>query len=269
MARKIADTLFHFSGSALSFMHLYEVDFAAASGVAYVPPERGDFRRIVPLRTIQLLQDVPHLIHTYQTSIAYIRLPSNQLGTDETGNDAGNGRVIRFKNEGTGSIIIANSLGVVLVTVPPLYSVNVQSSENQDWDTYGLSNENPNALPISVIGFSRGSGVSEGGYLNIGDSISSDSGYPIIATTYVTAMYVTNGKIMATGRSATFRLQRRTGVSTFVDIPGTDVTIPQNQYNAQITGLMVKIAAGSEVACYRIPGGGGNTGGVVFYCSTI
>jgi hypothetical protein len=141
MARRIADTQFFFSGAAFAYLPLVEADFAAVSGTAYVPPERGNFRRIVAARTIQLLQDTPRLIHTYQTSAVTIRLPSNQIGTDETGNDAGNGRDIWINNKGTGTVTVADSLGNVLHTAQPNIKIICHSGNNQEWDIY-LKSEN-------------------------------------------------------------------------------------------------------------------------------
>lgn len=270
MAKRVLDTQHCFSGAAFGFLPLVEVDFAAVNGAAYVPPERGNYRRINAARTIQLLQDVPELIHTYQTSDAYIRLPSNQIGTDESGNDAGNGRGIRFKNEGTGAIYIGTSAGILLVTVPPLYSVNVQASENQQWDIFALSNENPSALPISVITFSRSQTVSQGSYLYIGSNLTSDCGFPLNAVTYVSAISVTNQKSMVAGKSATFRLQKRIAENVFTDIIGSDVTIPAGSYKATINGLLLQLNTGDELCAYRINGdGGGNVNGCVYNAYTI
>ena len=134
MARRISDTFFHFSGCAFAYLALVEADFTAASGTAYAPPERGNYRRIVAARSIQLLQDTPRYVKTFQLSSAIIRLPSNQIGTDETGNDAGDGRDIWILNSGTGNIDIQNSLGVSQLIIPPNIMVIAHSSTNQTWD---------------------------------------------------------------------------------------------------------------------------------------
>lgn len=149
MAKAVLETLYHFSGAAFGYTALVESDFTAASGLAYTPPERGSYRRIVALRSIQLLQDTTRLIHTYQTSAVILRLPSNQIGSDESGNDAGNGRDIWVNNKGTGTVTIQDSAGTVLHVLAAGLKLICHSGINQEWDIY-LKSEN---IFFSAVGF--------------------------------------------------------------------------------------------------------------------
>jgi hypothetical protein len=115
---------------------LVEADFAAPALTPYVPPERGDFRRIDVSRTLQLLQDASGVIETFQLSNAALSLPSNQIGDDETGNDAGDGRWFFIRNSGSGILSIKNSSGVEIVSLKPEITVTLISNTNQQWDCF-------------------------------------------------------------------------------------------------------------------------------------
>lgn len=135
MAKEFAENLRIIGGFSGGFTELVESDFTAPAGAAYVPPERGDYRRINVARTIQILQDGSSKFELYPTAAtAYVRLPSNQLGTDETGNDAGDGRVFWFKNSGTKNLELQTSAGVALITLFPGIAVRAIAKQNQSWE---------------------------------------------------------------------------------------------------------------------------------------
>jgi hypothetical protein len=122
------------NGLAAGYLDLVEIDFTAAAGPAYSPPERGDFRRIVGARQIQLLQDSPGVIETFQLSAATVRLPANTLSDDT--NDSRDGRIYWFKNSGTGSITIQDYLGTTLWTIKQYAIVVIVGNDNNNWDFY-------------------------------------------------------------------------------------------------------------------------------------
>lgn len=134
MAKEFYENLATYGGISLQYTALTEVDFVAVAGAAYVPPERGNTRRINVARTIQFLSDATGVIETFQTTSAEIRLPANTL-TDST-NDAGNGRLFFLKNSGTGSILIKNYLGNLLWTIKQFGIVLVVGNDNENWDFY-------------------------------------------------------------------------------------------------------------------------------------
>lgn len=143
MAKQVLDTQHCFSGAAFGYTMLVEADFTAPAGDAYTPPERGSFRRINIDRTIQLQQDAVKVIETFQMQPSRIRLPSNQLGTDENGNDAGNGRGLYVINSGFAALIIEDSRGYVLATLSTDTVVHAQSKNNQQWFLLFFSDINP------------------------------------------------------------------------------------------------------------------------------
>jgi len=126
-----------YGGLSLEYSAIAEADFISASGSAYIPPERGNFRRINVSRSIQLLQDATGVIETFQTSTAEIRLPANTL-SDST-NDAGNGRLFFLKNSGTSYIVIKDYLGTSLWTVQQYGIIIVVGNDNNNWDFYFTS----------------------------------------------------------------------------------------------------------------------------------
>jgi len=134
MSRDIYQLLRVFGGISLEYLDLVESDFADIPLSPYIAPERGDFRRIVEERVIQLLQDAPGVIETFQTSSAELRLPANTIA--ESTNDAGNGRLFFLKNSGTGQIVVKNYLGNTLWTIQNLGIVIVVGNDNDNWDFY-------------------------------------------------------------------------------------------------------------------------------------
>jgi hypothetical protein len=133
-SENIYSSLRTFGGLALCYSALTEVDFTATAGIAYAPPESGNFRRINITRTLQLLSDATGVIETFQTSAADIRLPANTL--TESTNDAGDGRLFFLKNSGTGSITVKDYLGNVLWQVREFGVVIVVGNDNNNWDFY-------------------------------------------------------------------------------------------------------------------------------------
>jgi hypothetical protein len=121
-------------GISLEYTDLVETDFTAPAGDIYIPPERGDFRRLDTPRSIQLLQDAVGVIETFQTSSAEVRLPANTLSADT--DDAGNGRLFFFKNSGIGTITIKDYLGVTKWLAKPFSIIIIVGNDNNNWDFY-------------------------------------------------------------------------------------------------------------------------------------
>ena len=68
MSREFYESIRCYGGISLEYSSIQESDFSSPAGSAYLPPETGTFRRIVGDREIQLLQDAPGVIETFQTS---------------------------------------------------------------------------------------------------------------------------------------------------------------------------------------------------------
>lgn len=135
MSREFYQLLRSYGGLSLEYLDLIEADFAATAGSAYVPPERGDFRRNNVDRTIQLLSEAPGVIETFQTSDAVVSLPANDAANDLT-NDAGDGRIFLFKNSGTGNLTIKDYNGTTLFIAAPLIMVIALSNTANSWSFF-------------------------------------------------------------------------------------------------------------------------------------
>ena len=120
-------------GASFSYLALTEANFVSASGSAYAPPERGDWKRLTSARQIQFLQDCPGVVETFQTSAAEVFLPCNSIGG---ANDAGDGRIIWFKNSGTGSITVKDYAGNPLWIVKQFGIIVIVGNDNNNWDFY-------------------------------------------------------------------------------------------------------------------------------------
>lgn len=134
MSKNFSENIRVAGGISLEYSALTEVDFTAAAGGVYNPPEVGNFRRLNTTRTLQLLQDITGVVETFQTSAAEVRLPANTIA--DLTNDAGNGRLIFLKNSGTGNITVKDYLGNVLWTVLENGITIVVGNDNDNWDFY-------------------------------------------------------------------------------------------------------------------------------------
>jgi hypothetical protein len=223
------------AGFAGGYVALVESDFAAAAGGAYVPPERGAYRRVVEARTIQLLQDSPLVAEAFQLSAAVLRLPSNQIGNDETGNDAGDGRIFLLKNSGTGNISLQKSTGDLVGLMPPGSLWLVVSNDNQQWDVANLNNA------TNGLRFSRSGNVPVSAYLLIGGIPSNISGGICGLLSGILSIVTVSVKNAGNFK---FDIQRRSGVS-FTTI-GT-VTLSASRVGVFALSP-VNVSAGDEFA---------------------
>lgn len=147
MSRDFYQLLRSYGGISLEYIKIEEADFTATAGSAYLPPERGSFRRIAGSRQVQLLSDAPGVVETFQTSDAEVFLPANTLA-DNT-NDAGNGRIFFFKNSGSFNISIKDYTGATLYVAHAGQSLMVVGNELNSWDFFDFSGRG--AFPIQHI----------------------------------------------------------------------------------------------------------------------
>jgi hypothetical protein len=113
--------------------------------------------------------------------------------------------------------------------------------------------------------FSRsGTGLANGTYLWTGNVATNLTGQIVRGNAYLTAIYASNSKTFTTG-AATFKVQRRTGLTTFVDIPGATFQINNNTYFTETVYTLPGIAIGSnwELALQFVSGGGGPSNPVI------
>jgi len=140
MAKEFYQLIRSFGGLSLEYAAINESDFAATSGAAYTPPERGDFRRITGSRQIQLLSDAPGVIETFETlASGDLFLPANTVADDT--NDAGDGRLFFVKNSGIEDLIIKDYLGTSLKTLEADKYVIVVGNDSNNWDIYSFGQD--------------------------------------------------------------------------------------------------------------------------------
>jgi len=118
--------------------------------------------------------------------------------------------------------------------------------------------------------FTRNGGVSQGAYLFIGQTLTSLAGYVISGSNYIAKLSVTNSSLITANKNATFLLQRRTAINTFVDIANTSITIPAGSYSASISGLLIPIGPDWEISAYRVSNDqGGGVNNIVLTAYTV
>jgi hypothetical protein len=133
MGKEFTALIRSFGGLALEYVSLTETDFTSSPEGAYIPPERGVYRRLPNPRQIQILQDCPGVIETFQTSDCELFLPCNNIGIE---NDSGDGRLFMAKNSGTGVVTIKDYLGNQLFSLPRYGSIIIVGNNNNNWDFY-------------------------------------------------------------------------------------------------------------------------------------
>lgn len=111
--------------------------------------------------------------------------------------------------------------------------------------------------------FSKAGNAGPGTYLRTGEAVTSSTGQPIKGLNYLVEMRCTNGSNV--GAVTRVQLQRRTAVSTFVDITGAFVDIPIGQFQGESTGLSIVIGPEWEVSAYVVSGSTLNNPVLIFY----
>lgn len=101
------------------------------------------------------------------------------------------------------------------------------------------------------VAFGRSSTVSVGGYLQAAGVVSSNCGYPIFGKNKIVRVRATNSSIV--GTNTVIRFQVRTGLNTFTDLVGSDVTILAGNYSVS-TQLEVSLPEDPELSCYILSG---------------
>jgi len=137
MSTSIYSRLSTYGGISLEYADIGESVFVSVAGAAYTPPERGDFRRAGGTRLVQLLQECPGVVETFQTSAGTLRLPANTVS--EATNDAGDGRIFFLKNSGTGNIVVEDYLGASLYTLSSGSIVIIMGNTANTWDFVAAS----------------------------------------------------------------------------------------------------------------------------------
>jgi len=188
MAKEYYQLIRSFGGLSLEYASISESDFAGPAGASYVPPERGDLRRITGSREIQLLSDAPGVIESFQTSDSGdIFFPANTFA-DNT-NDAGNGRVFFIKNSGTTDLAIKDYLGTSLMVLTPSNSTLVFGNNLNTWDflEYSITISKDNANPVygvETINFGNNIAVTDDGGGTV--TVVASTGSPIANLTATT-----------------------------------------------------------------------------------
>lgn len=105
--------------------------------------------------------------------------------------------------------------------------------------------------------FSRQGNLGLNSYLQVGNVFSNQAGQIIPGSNKIVALTITTSQ--AYNMNQTIQLQRRTGVSSFVDIPGAAITLPGNNTTFSgtiIFGSPINIGPNFELATYLKSGNG-------------
>lgn len=111
--------------------------------------------------------------------------------------------------------------------------------------------------------FSKSGGIGTGAYFNVGSVASDKAGQVITGNNKIVKITVTSSANVSSDSVVQF--QRRTGLSTFEDISGAEITIPSGNYKASVSGLSVDIGPDEELAVYKKSGGNITDGIVILY----
>ena len=110
-------------------------------------------------------------------------------------------------------------------------------------------NTSPGVTPGVV--FSRSGTVTTGGYLQAASVISSNCGYPIFGKNKIVKIRITNASVVAT--DTVVRFQVRTGLATFADLTGAQITILSGFYSA-VASVDIHLPEDPEISCYLVSG---------------
>lgn len=150
-------------------------------------------------------------------------------------------------------------------------STQVAQSVPFDNDTNGMTStdvqtaiEEVNAKAAGAGGnvtppfiFSRQGALGTNSYLQVGTVFSNQGGQIVRGSNKIVALTLTTSQVY--NMNQTVQLQRRTGVSTFVDIAGAAITIIGNNtnYSATVTfATPISIGPDFEIAAYLKTGNG-------------
>jgi hypothetical protein len=158
-------------------------------------------------------------------------------------------------NESTKSITIQNDGGTSLLIIPSQFNCIVSlrdaTTTNGLWL---LSRSTPGGGGSGVTPpfiFSKSGGAGVNSYLKTGEVLTSKTGQLIKGSNYIVELNCSNSATVGGTLGAIIKMQRRTGLSTFVDIPSATVTVPSGSYSGQSTGMLVSLGLDWELSCYN------------------
>lgn len=112
--------------------------------------------------------------------------------------------------------------------------------------------------------FSKSGGTSVGSYLYVGQVVTSKAGQEILGTNKIVKVGVSNAVNVTANTTVQFR--RRTGLTTFVDIPGAAAVVPNGAYKSEtVFSAPVPIGPDWELACYNKSGASLSDAIVILY----
>jgi len=234
-------------GAAFEYIDLTEADFTDTAGSAYTPPETGVLRRINVARTLQILKNAPSNLTSSQTSEAYIHLPCGNPAT----NDALDGRIFYFKNNGTEDIIIKNYQGNDLATITPTTPVIIRHKDNDDWDFFFTSDVPINKIISSSFILGKTGVVNVSGTSLINETVPSNKTGILVPADGELAKLTLNVETAAT---TSYGVYRKVGavetLLAFISLAGT------KKFTKPITG--VPLTEGDELVVSLISGSAKN-----------
>lgn len=163
-----------------------------------------------------------------------------------------NGHSYWVINEATVNVTVRQFGGSNSVALIPKNSVRYTLRDNSTqagvWSRSVSSNASVIAGATPNFIFSKAGGASTGTYLRTGEAQTDRTGQLIKGNNYIIELALSNDS----NRTSTTRvqLQRRTAVSTFVDIDDAWVDIPPGTYKASRSNLQIQIGPDEEISAY-------------------
>jgi len=268
MGKDFFETVAAKAGFAGEYEPLIESEFIIAPTGPYAPGESGVFRTVPSTagRTIQLLQESPVFVETFQATAATIRMPSGLIAT----NDAEDGRFYFFKNSGqaglpaNGELSVEDQNGILLATISVADSAIILHGEDDNWDVLSISSTGPGTDGFGgSFRYTASSGIPGGGlrYLETGSGFAcSSAGDRLVSDINVTGISIRVDTIDAIRDFQVQVVTDPSGVSGPTTVVAT-LDLPAGFSSEGRNDLAVFITAPTEIGAriIRTAGGGSST----------
>jgi hypothetical protein len=163
-----------------------------------------------------------------------------------------------FYNTSTKSITLKDNSGTVIFNLASqswtFVRLQVNSTAAGTWFVYQIWGGGAGGSGVTPpFVFSKSGGTAVGSYLYVGQAVTSKTGQEIVGTNRIVKVGVSNSANVAANTKIQF--QRRTALSTFVDIAGAEATIPSGSFRTTATlPSPVSIGPDWEISCYNKSG---------------
>jgi hypothetical protein len=263
MAKHILDTIVSVGGFSGEYEALTEVEIAATPGASYSPPEEFGNFRVVDTRVVQLLGGSPMFIESYQSSSFTLRVPVGEISV----NDAADGRVYYFLNNGMGPVTIetadvGTSGSISIGTIQPNVFATIIHRDNNSWGLFRFAGTGAGSGTFSnAFRYTGNSGIPGAGtlYLSTGPGVAcSAAGDRLIEDVLLTGLSIRTDTVDA---SRDYRVEVLLTPSALTPTVLATLDLPSGSNSEGRNDLEVLILAPNEVGVriVRAAGGGASS----------